>query len=522
MKAVTSKQMKELDRKAIADFGIAGDVLMDRAGHGVAETVQFLARIAGCDNPLIQLIAGRGNNGGDAFVAARYLKERGYEVEVWLAAEAGAATGDALKHLSKLKAAKITLHELPTKGEWDDEASASDLSGCILVDGILGTGLSGPARGPAAGAISYINALASRNLVVAIDVPSGLNSDTGKAEGDVVVADITATMGLPKRGLLEPEAIEYVGTVEVVDIGLPPELTDRAQSDMEMITAADLREILGRRPRNAHKGMFGHVLIIGGAPGYAGAVALAAEAAARSGAGLVTVLVPATVAPVVAGMIPEAMVHGGAQTEAGSLAADCLAKWGRRLGDFSAVLMGPGMTTHEDTRVLVEQVLAESRAPVIVDADALNVCAGRLDILQKASGPIVLTPHPGEMARLMGSQVQDIQSDRFNAARRVAEQTSAVTVLKGAGTVVAAKGRLLNVNLTGNPGMASGGMGDVLSGLIAGLAAQGVAPFDAARAGVYLHGRAGDNVAWRTSQAGMIAGDVLDELPSVFRESALR
>ena len=522
MKAVTSEQMRELDRKTISDFGIPGEVLMDRAGLGVAEVVQFLARIAGYDGPLVQLLAGRGNNGGDAFVAARYLKERGYDVEVWLAAEAGAISGDALKHLSKLKAAKVPFHELPTKVEWDDEAGASTLSGCIVVDGILGTGISGPARGPAAGAISYINALAPRNLVVAIDIPSGLNADTGEAAGDVVTADITATMGLPKRGLLEPRAVESVGAVEVVDIGIPAELTERIECDVELIAVDDLRVILGRRPRQAHKGMFGHVLVFGGAPGYAGAVAMAVEAAARSGAGLVTALVPVGVAAVVAGMVPEAMIHSGAPTGTGSLAADCLAKWNRPLAGFSAILMGPGMTTHDDTLALVRKVLAESRVPVVLDADALNVCAGRLDIIKNASCPVIITPHPGEMARLTGGQVAEVQADRFNTARRMAEQTSAVTVLKGAGTVVAAEGHPLNINLTGNPGMASGGMGDVLSGLIAGLAAQGIAPFDAARAGVYLHGRAGDNVAWRTSQAGMIAGDVIEELPHVFRETTVR
>jgi NAD(P)H-hydrate epimerase len=221
-------------------------------------------------------------------------------------------------------------------------------------------------------------------------------------------------------------------------------------------------------------------------------------------------------------MIPEAMVHSGAQTATGSLAADCLAKWNRALGDFTAILIGPGMTPHEDSCALVKTVLAESRVPVIMDADALNVCAGRQDTLRNASCPVILTPHPGEMARLQGGQVADVQADRFKAAREMAEKTSAIVVLKGAGTVVTRKGAPLCVNLTGNPGMASGGMGDVLSGLIAGLVAQGIAPFDAARAGVYLHGRAGDNVAWRISQAGLIARDVLEELPNVFREIALR
>lgn len=518
MKTVTSEQMRELDRKTIADAGVPGDALMDRAGQGVADVVQFLSRMAGYDNPLVQLIAGRGNNGGDAFAAACHLKERGFDVEVWVAAEAGAIAGDALKHLTRVKSAKIRLEELPTKGDWDDEAGASDLSGCILVDGILGTGISGPARGPAAGAISYINALAARNLVVAIDIPSGLDADTGEAAGDAVTADITATLGLPKRGLLDPRAIEFVGAVEVVDIGIPAAFVERVESDIELIAVADLRAILGRRPRNAHKGMFGHVLILAGAPGYAGAAGLAAAAAARSGAGLVTALLPASVAPIVAGMAPEAMIHAGKQTAEGSLAADCLSAWNRPLTDFSAILIGPGLTANNDTRRLVESVLAESRVPVVLDADALNVCAGRLDMIEKAACPVILTPHPGEMARLTGGRPADIQANRFGAARGMAQRVPGVVVLKGAGTVVAEKGRPLNVNLTGNPGMASGGMGDVLSGLMAGLVAQGIAPFDAARAAVYLHGRSADNMAWRASQAGLIARDVIEELPNVFRE----
>ena len=523
MKVVKSEIMRELDRKTISEYGISGETLMDSAGLSVAEAVQHLAFVSGQDDPPVRLIAGRGNNGGDAFAAARHLKERGFDVEVWLAGEADAVSGDAFKHLSRLKPADILLIELPTKKDWEDALADYDGGGgSIIIDGILGIGIAGPARGPAAGAISYVNALSNRNLVVAIDVPSGLNADTGAAEGAVVVADMTVTMGLPKSGLVEPRAIEFVGTVEVADIGIPRELFRDIESDKELITGRDLRLLVARRSRNSHKGSFGHLLVLGGSPGYAGAVALAAMAAMRSGAGLVTALVPARVFSIVAGLTPEVMVHPATETESGSLASDCLVKWGRSLNDFDAVLIGPGMTQHEQTRILVERILNECRKPLIIDADALSICAGGNEIGKAAHCPIVLTPHPGELARLMGNQASDIQADRFKWARKAADETHAVVVLKGAGTIVAGEGHPLNINLTGNPGMAAGGMGDVLGGLIAGMAAQNIAPFDAARIGVYLHGKAADRVAWRGSQASMIAGDVIEALPLVFRELAAR
>jgi len=521
MKAVTSAQMKELDSRTIKECGIAGEVLMDRAGTGVADIVQCLARMSGYADPSVHLFAGRGNNGGDAFVAARRLKELDIDVEVWLAGAADEVVGDALKHLIKMKSAGVVLKELPTTEDW--ESLQVPYHGTdIVVDGILGTGITGPARGPASAAIRYINALSERSLVVSIDVPSGLNSDTGLAEGGAVKADVTVTMGLPKVGLLEPCAVDFVGTLEVVDLGIPDEMLSRLQSDRELITAEDLRRVIKRRARNSHKGDFGHLLIVGGAAGYAGAVALAAKAALRSGAGLVTVLVPGSIAPIVAGIVPEAMVHGVAETKEGSLLSACLKKWKRSIHDFDGLLVGPGMTACEDTRGLVESILSESRKPVLLDADALNVYAKKAGKIDKAACPVIITPHPGEMARLMGCSIAEVQADRYGTAQKAASDTGATVILKGAGTVVAEKNRPVSVNMTGNPGMATGGMGDVLAGLVAGLIAQGVVPFDAARAGVYLHGRAGDNVAWRSSQAGITAGDVIEELPLVFRELTAR
>jgi len=521
VKLVTTNQMRDLDRRTIEEFGVPGEVLMDRAGAGVADVVCYLARMCGYRDPSVLLIAGRGNNGGDAFVAARYLAERRIQCEVWLAGDADAIRGDALKHLGHMRSAGVKLRELPTLADWENAVS-SGRGADILVDGVLGTGLAGPARGPAAGAIRWINTFADRSLVVSIDTPSGLNAAEGTAEGGAVTADITATMGLPKIGLVSPGALEYVGVLEVIDIGIPPQVETRIESDMELITAPDLHGLLPRRRRDSHKGTYGHVLLVGGSTGYSGAIALAAMTAARSGVGLVTALVPRSVAPVVAGLVPEAMIHPGKQTRSGSLAADSLADWGRDPDEFDAVLVGPGLSQCPSSRTLVEQLLGSTGKPIVVDADAVNVCRDRLDVFRDVKGAVVLTPHPGEMARLLGCSTADVQADRKGVTARAAEATGAVVVLKGAGTLVAAEGRPTHVNLTGNPGMATGGTGDVLGGLVAGLLAQGLDPFDAARMAVYLHGRAGDNAAWRTSQAGILAGDLVEEIANVFRDVSPR
>lgn len=522
MKVISSDEMRRLDKRAAADFKLAGEVLMDRAGYATAELVQFLGKAAGFDGAVVQLFAGRGNNGGDVFAAARHLKEFGIPCEVWLAGDTKAVGGDAMAHLSRMKAAGITLHELPTKQDWDDAIASCRVPPGIIVDGVLGTGVTGPARGPADGAIRFINSLAARGMIVSIDVPSGLDADTGEAEGNVVCADLTLTMGMPKRGLLEPAALNYVGCVDVADIGLPEELTGEIQSDIEMITVEDVRRMLPRRARTAHKGMFGHVLVIGGARSYSGAVAMAAKAALRSGAGLVSVLAPAGIANIVATVVPEAMVHAAPENSTGSLTANCIETWARKFNDFDAILVGPGLTAHDDSRALVRTLLRQCRKPLVIDADGINALTGLYDAIRSADCPVVLTPHPGEMARLLNMTIEAVQSNRFKTAQTAVEKTGATVILKGAGTVVATKGQPLNINMTGNPGMASGGMGDILSGMVAGMCAQGIPIFDAARSSVYLHGRAGDSVAWHTSQAGMIATDVLQELASIFREALPR
>jgi NAD(P)H-hydrate epimerase len=521
MKAITSEQMRELDHIASSEFEIPGFELMRRAGQGVAATVEYLADRARGGEAFVQLIAGRGNNGGDVFAAALFLHEDEFEVEVLLAGSASDVRGDALRHLSKMRAAGIPLIELPTKESWEDALRDAG-SGEIIVDGVLGIGIKGPPRGPIAGAIHYINKIADDNLIVSIDVPSGLDADTGDTPGEAVTADITVTIGMPKIGLLTQKAIPYVGSLDVIGIGIPLELTTHYVSTRHLISGWDVRRSIPRRARTAHKGEFGHVLVIGGATGFAGAPAMAAMAALRSGAGLVSALVPRSAYPVVANAALELMTYPGNDTETGSLSAETWTSWKSRIHDFSAIVAGPGMTRHPDTSAWVTNLLASCRCPLLLDADALNVLEGHPERLATASCPVVITPHPGELARLLGCTVEAIQNDREAAVLKAASLTKAVVVLKGAGTLVAQEGKPLHVNLTGNPGMASGGMGDALAGLLGGFLAQGIAPFDAACAAVFIHGRAGDSAMWRRSHATLTATDLIKELAGAFREVSVR
>ncbi len=522
MKAVSSETMRKLDSAAIHDYDVPGEVLMDRAGFAVAAWVRRIADTAGNSQAAVLLIAGRGNNGGDVFAAARYLKEWQMDVEVWLAGDPAKVTGDAARHMSRMRGAGIPLRAMPAREDWADlQLSPGDLPD-IAVDGVIGTGINGPVRGPAASAIHYLRALAQHIPVIAIDIPSGLNSDTGEPEGECVRADMTVTMGMPKTGLLQPSALDYVGNIEVADIGIVPELMDTVQSDIELITPFDLYKLLPARSRNAHKGDCGHTLIIAGAPGYAGAAILSARAACRSGTGLVSVLTPESVQQIVAAGVPDAMVHSAPAGIGGGLTANALEALPKKINEYSAVLAGPGITASKDSVALIEKLLDVCRVPMVLDADALNALGSNPQKIAQAGAARVITPHPGEAARLLGVPSADIQADRRAAISKLTAATAATVILKGAGTLVQAPETSQWINLTGNPGMATGGMGDVLAGYLTGLLAQGIAPFDAARLAVFLHGRAADLCAWRHSQAGLTASDLVTELAGITREIAPR
>ncbi len=495
MKLVSAEEMRELDRRTI-ESGIPGEELMYTAGEGLADAIKTLAGNHQLVDSPVLFVAGPGNNGGDAFVAAQLLYEEGWPVECWLAAPEQKVKGDALLFFKKMKKAGVPFQSLETSEHWTF-AAASGTDAEILVDGLLGTGVSGEPRGVIADAAAFIDAQADRALVVAIDMPSAM----------AVRADLTVTMGLPKIGSVDSEHFDCVGNIEVVDIGIPPEFLDEVEGDktLELIHASDLAPLFPRRPRTAHKGEYGHVLCIGGSKGFSGAVTMASKAAVRSGAGLVTAFVPESIHALVAPAVPEVMVHASMPE-----------------GNWSAIVAGPGMGRSATTREQVMHLLENPAVPVVLDADAVTVMADHLDDLVNAECPLILTPHPGEFAALFGLKVDDVQEDRFGMVRMAADKLGATVVLKGAGTLVAAPGVPVAVNMTGNPGMASGGSGDVLAGLIAGLAAQGLAPYQAACAGVWLHGKAGDLAAAEKSQASMTATDLIEKLPEAFREISCR
>ena len=524
MIVVTAAQMREIDRRATEEFDIPGEVLMERAGSGVASSVRRMAEMSGLSGPVIHLIAGRGQNGGDAFVAARILKECGFDVEVWVAAHINQISGDALVHFGRMKAAGIEPYEITTMQEWSQMVE-HPLMAEIIVDGVLGTGLKGPPRGPAAGAIRYIRSQLQDTLVVSIDVPSGLNADTGEAEGESVIADVTATIALPKNGLIEQKARNYVGSLDVVDIGIPDEIIKDVvpKRPIELIHVTDVRSFIARRSRMSHKGSFGHVLIVAGSRNYGGAAMLCGRAALRSGAGRVTLLLPGSLQNAALAYAPELIVWPGAENDKGALHASNTKSVLDEMASFDAIVLGPGLTVCDDTRELVESIMKHAAVPVVLDADAINMFRRKVERLKKSKAPsLVLTPHPGELARLIEISSDEVQKDRLAALDLAVKKTSAVVVLKGSGTLVASPDGQTHINMNGNPGMATAGSGDVLAGIIGGLLAQHLQPFDAARTGVFIHGRTGDYGALRRSQASLVAGDIVEDLAYVFRDLSLR
>lgn len=508
MRLVTAAEMRQLDRRCPDEFGIASASLMRRAGLGVAELVRRLARATGVADLPVVLVAGRGNNGGDVFAAAAELQRWGFSTQVRATVARDRVEGDARAFLDALPTDAVD--SWSDEAAWDADDPAFLPSGTIFVDGVLGTGATGAPRGAAAGAVRWLRRAAAVGRVVAVDLPSGLEADTGICHEPHVVADATACLALPKTGLWSEDALEACGRVEVVDIGFPGILVGESETDGRgWIGEAELRSLVPARPRQAHKGCHGHVLVVGGAQGYSGAASLAASGALRSGAGLVSVVTPRSVAATVASQVPEAMVQaiGAECTE--SLHVDAMpADWVATLGRYDAIVAGPGLSRLDGVDGVVDLLLAHCARTLVLDADALNGLAGRAERLRSVGARLVLTPHPGEAGRLLGVSAADVQADRCGALRNLVALTGATVVLKGAGTLVGAPGHGVHRLLAGNPGMATGGTGDVLAGLVGGLLAQGLPPFDAARLAVWWHAAAGDLAAWRGTQASLAATDV--------------
>ena len=509
---VSAAEMRDLDRRAVAECGIPSLLLMENAG---AETVREIqVAFPGESHTRVVVLCGRGNNGGDGFVVARRLAGRGASVRTFLLARPDAVQGDARVNLEILEKLGAPPVEIASAGDLPALGDAIRSAG-LVVDALLGTGSRGPAQGLLAEVIALVNR--AGKPVVAVDLPSGLGADLPEPQGPAIRAALTVTFALPKVSLLLYPAAGYAGTVRVVDIGIPERLGGDGPPAVGLLERADVASAFPARDPSAHKGNFGHVLVVAGSVGKTGAAALAALAAQRTGAGLVTLAVPASLNAILEVKLTEVMTEPLPETEAQTIGLDALEPLTRLAHGKSAVAIGPGLGTHPATQRLVRALVARLHLPMVVDADGLNALAGEPDSLQRAGGPLVLTPHPGECARLLDLPRAEVLSDRIRLARETATRFHLTLVLKMARTLVADPVGRLAIVPTGNPGMATGGTGDVLTGVIAGLIAQGIAPPESARAGAYLHGLAGDLAAECVGQEAMLAGDLLGSLSGAIR-----
>jgi ADP-dependent NAD(P)H-hydrate dehydratase / NAD(P)H-hydrate epimerase len=507
MKIVTAAEMRDIDRVTSERFGVPSPTLMENAGTAVADYV--LSRWAAAKS--IGVVCGKGNNGGDGFVVARKLQQAGREVRVLLLAQPSELRGDAAEMFSKLSAAPCIA---ASSEELKGDQARSVLDADVLLDAILGTGFRPPVSGLYAEAIQLLNA--GRSPVVAVDIPSGADADVmGEQTGALARADGIVTFTAPRPAHVFGGLT--TGITRVAPIGSPEEVIVSSRH-LNLITAREIAPLLGPRPAVANKGNFGHVLVIGGSVGKAGAAAMAGMSALRVGAGLSTIATPKSVLATVAGFHPEVMTEPLQETRDGSIALGALSRIGKLAEGKTVLAVGPGISRNPDTSELVRALVKEHKIPIVLDADGLNAFEGRAKELKGERRPLVLTPHPGEMARLTGMTVAAIQRDRNNVARTFAREHKLILVLKGHRTLVAKPDGEIWVNTTGNPGMATGGTGDILTGMVAGFTAQNPQRiFEAVIAAVHLHGLAGDVARESVGEHSLVATDLVKALPEAFR-----
>ncbi len=484
---VSAEQMRALDRAAIEQDGIPSLVLMERAGYGVFQRVaEWFTPLA---NKKVAVLVGKGNNGGDGMVVARYLYEAGAKVHLWLACAPEEFKGDAATQWRMIQAYGIPALPIP---EAPDHALFRDED--LLIDALLGIGARGAVGEPLYSLIDAVNR--SGRPVVAVDIPSGLDADTGESHGIAIHAAYTVSMALPKAGFFQNDGVRCVGNWAIAPIGIPPKRLANPDCIARLLTESDMFALTPHYPPDAHKGHRGHVLVIGGCVGMAGAPALAAISALRVGAGLATVATPARIQPPVASFFPEVMTLPLPDDDAGALTPKGAQWLAERLQRFSVLALGPGLGQHEATEKAVLELLATWCAlerPLVIDADGLNWLA-RLGADTLLPAHTVLTPHPGEAARLLQIETHQIQSDRYSSAELIRERYRATCVLKGAYTVIASEEGLWLAPFA-EPSLGTGGSGDVLTGAIAGLLAQGLSPLQASALGVWKHGAAGQRLA---------------------------
>jgi len=513
MRVVTAEQMQQLDQRAIEHYGIPGIVLMENAGRGSAEFL--LQRYPQLRRSVVAIVTGKGNNGGDGFVIARHLANQGVSVKVYLLADPKVLRGEAETNYQILQRMKADILSIPSHTEY--QKVKRDLEKVdLLIDGIFGTGLDSEVRGYYREVIDHLNTL--QKPIAAIDIPSGLDANTGKALGTAIRATLTLTFGLPKVGLLIPPGTEYVGELRLIDIGIPRKLIEGEKIQTHLLEEEEIRKTL-RVPRrqDSHKGDYGHLLVLAGSVGKTGAAAMACEAALRMGAGLVTLGIPRSLNSIMEIKLTEVMTEPLPETGKQTLSLRAFNSILRLCEGKKAVVIGPGIGTFKETQTLVLKLVKTLGLPVVLDADGLTALATGLHSLAPMKRPLILTPHPGEMGRLAGVTTKQVLENRIGLSRDFALSHRVYLILKGFRTLIASPQGEIFINPTGNPGMASGGTGDVLTGMIGGLVCQGIDPLVAVQTAVYLHGLAGDRVVLQKGERSLAATDLIAQIPAVLQ-----
>lgn len=510
MRVVTAHSMQEIDKRAIDEFGIPGLKLMESAGSACVDEILGEFGLKG----RAVIIAGKGNNGGDGYVIARLLSQKGWSVKVIILADPEQVGGDAAINMRKLPAAMTNFctHEGQLPALHMEEIFQAD----VIVDALLGTGLRSDVSGIYLEAIDLINA--SGRPVLSVDIPSGIHGTTGRVLGEAVRAYITVTFAFAKLGHVLYPGAEHTGRLVIADIGIPPKLMETA-SGYDFLNTITMQPMLHRRDRLAHKGHFGHCLIIAGSTGKTGAAALSANSAIRAGSGLVTLAVAESIHSILEIKTTEVMTASLPDSGSGHLTSSAFPAIEKLLPSMNAVAVGPGLDRRPGTYALVQKLVETIAVPLVIDADGLNALAEDINVLRrKKSKHIILTPHPGEMSRLLGTSIPDVEAIRISVAQEFARNYGVYLVLKGARTIIATPNGTAAINGSGNPGMATGGMGDVLTGIIVSLLGQGYAAWEACRLGVFIHGYAADMVAEEKGEIGINASDVQEKLPYAFNK----
>jgi hydroxyethylthiazole kinase-like uncharacterized protein yjeF len=514
MKVATAEEMQELDRKAIETYRIPGIVLMENAGRGAADVISN--SFPEIQKKKIAIIAGKGNNGGDGFVIARYLLNQGIYVRVYLLTDPKGLRGDAETNFSIFHRMKGEVISVPSSKDYIKVKRDLEKFD-ILVDGIFGTGLDAEVRGYYREVIDHLNTL--QRPIVAIDIPSGLDANTGKPLGTAIRASLTITFGLPKIGLLISPGLDYVGKkVKVIDIGIPKRLVEEEKIPTYLLEKEEIQKCLSI-PRNpdTHKGDYGHLLVIAGSVGKTGAAVMACQAALRMGAGLVTLAIPKSLNAILEMKLTEVMTEPLPETPKQTLSLRAFSAIVRLCENKRAVIIGPGLGTLKETQSLILKLIKTLDLPIILDADGLTALATQPKTLPIKNRSLMLTPHPGEMARLIRSQVKEVLEDRVGLSRNFSQSQHVHLILKGHPTLITTPKGEVYINPTGNPGMASGGTGDVLTGMIGGLVCQGFDILSSLQIAVYLHGMAGDEGAQEMGEKSLIATDIIEKIPTLLK-----